>query len=103
MIGWRSYLGCEPGGDDVSCYAATCRADDLTHLPPAYIAVGDLDLFAQEDVDYAGRLIGAGVPTELHVYPGCCHAFDTMAPGADICRKFDDDFHRALKWMLHGR
>ena len=100
-IGWRCYLGCEPGGDDISCYASASRAEDLTDLPPAFIAVGDLDLFAEEDVEYARRLIVAGVPTELHVYPGGCHAFDGMAPEADISRQFTDNFYRALKRMLH--
>jgi len=100
-IGWRSYLGCEPGGEGISCYAAASRAADLTGLPPAYIAVGEIDLFAQEDVEYARRLIGAGVCTELHVYPGGCHAFDMMAPDASISRQFADDFSRALKGALH--
>ena len=102
LIGWSSYLGCEPGGDNVSHYAAASRAEDLTGLPPAYIAVGDLDLFAEEDVEYARRLINSGVPTELHVYPGGCHAFDGFAPGADISRQFNDDYYRALKRSLHG-
>ncbi len=103
LIGWHSYLGCEPGGDNVSCYAAASRAEDLSGLPPAFIAVGDLDLFAEEDVEYTRRLISAGVPTELHVYPGGCHAFDGMAPEADISRQCTDDFYRALKRSLHGR
>jgi len=102
LIGWRSYLGCKPGGDNVFCYAAASRAEDLTGLPPAFIAVGDLDLFAEEDVEYARRLINAGVPTELHVYPGGCHAFDGFAPDADISRQCTDDFYRALKRSLHG-
>ncbi|MBN1692524.1 MAG: alpha/beta hydrolase, partial [Dehalococcoidales bacterium] len=76
LIGWRSYLGCEPGGSDISSYAAAYRAESLERLPPAYITVGAIDLFAEEDVDYARRLIAAGVPTELRVYPGGCHAFD---------------------------
>jgi acetyl esterase/lipase len=71
-------------------------------LPPAYITVGDLDLFAREDIDYAGRLIEAGVPAELHVYPGACHAFDMMVPGADISKRFTADIHRALKRALHS-
>jgi acetyl esterase/lipase len=100
-IGWRSFLGCEPGGDNVSCYAAAARADDLEGLPPAYITVGEIDLFAQEDIEYARRLIGAGVCTELHVYPGGCHAFDMMAPDAAISRQFEDDFSRALRRALH--
>lgn len=101
LIGWRSYLGCEPGSGGISCYAAAFRAESLEGLPPAYITVGDIDLFAQEDVDYARRLIAAGVPTELHVYPGGCHAFDMLVPGADISKRFTADIHRALKRALH--
>jgi acetyl esterase/lipase len=101
LKGWRSYLGCEPGGVDISCYAAAYRAESLAGLPAAYIAVGDIDLFAGEDVEYARRLIVAGVPTELHVYPGACHAFDMLVPGADVSRRFVADIRRALKRALH--
>ncbi len=101
LAGWRSYLGCKPGGEDISCYAAASRATQLKGLPLAYITVGDLDLFAGEDVDYARKLIASGVPTELHVYPGGCHAFDMLAPNADISRRFTVDMHRALKAALH--
>jgi len=101
LMGWRSYLGCEPGGKDVSCYAAAFRAVNLENLPAAYITVGDIDLFAQEDTDYARRLIAAGVPTELHVYPGGPHAFDMLVPGADISKRFAADIYRALKRALH--
>jgi acetyl esterase/lipase len=97
LTGWRSYLGCEPGGKGVSCYAAASRADDLKGLPPAYITVGDLDLFAQENIDYAGRLVQAGISTELHVYPGGCHSFDMLAPNAGISRRFNADIQCALK------
>jgi acetyl esterase/lipase len=96
-IGWSAYLGCDPGEEGVSCYAAAFRATDLRELPPAYIAVGDLDLFAQEDIDYSRRLIDAYVPTELHVYPGGCHAFDMLVPRARVSRQFTADIHRALK------
>jgi len=77
-FGWASLLGQEPGGADVSPYAAASRATDLSGLPPAYIMTGALDLFLEEDLDYARRLIRAGVPTELHVYPGGFHGFDIM-------------------------
>ena len=102
VIGWRSYLGCEPGKKGISCYAAAFRATDLENLPPAYITVGDIDLFAQEDIDYSRRLIAAGTPTELHVYPGGCHAFDMLVPGADISKRFTADIYRALKRALHS-
>jgi acetyl esterase/lipase len=102
LAGWRSYLGCQPGGKGISCYAAASRATNLEGLPPAYITVGDLDLFAQEDIDYARRLIEAGIPSELHVYPGGCHAFDMLVPGSDISKRFVNDMHRALKRALHN-
>lgn len=101
LLGWRSYLGCEPGDGGISCYAAAFRAESLEGLPPAYITVGDIDLFAQEDIEYARRLIEAGILTELHVYPGGCHAFDMLVPGADISKRFIADIHRALKQALH--
>jgi acetyl esterase/lipase len=59
-------------------------------------------LFAEESVNYASRLIAAGVTTELHVYPGCCHSFQTMVPVADVSKRFMSDMHRALKQALHS-
>jgi len=82
-FGWSALLGRAPGGPDVSPYAAASRAEDLSNLPPTYIMTGTLDLFLEEDIDYARRLIRAGVPTELHVYPGGFHAFDVF-PGSDV-------------------
>lgn len=101
LMGWRAYLGCEPGGAAVSPYAAAARATDLTGLPPAYIPVGDLDLFLDENITYAQRLLAAGVPTELHVYPGAFHGFNGFVPGAEVSRRFNADRDNALKRMLH--
>jgi acetyl esterase/lipase len=101
LMGWRAYLGRAPGGADVSPYAAAARATDLHGLPPAYIAVGDLDLFLDENMTYAQRLLAAGVPTELHVYSGAFHGFNGFAPSAEISRRFNADRDNALKRMLH--
>jgi len=99
-FGWTSLLGQEPGSADVSPYAAAARADNLERLPPAFIAVGALDLFLEEDVEYARRLIRAGVPTELHVYPGVYHGFQ-MVPSAwatqAVARDQVDAARRALR------
>ncbi len=99
-MGWRAYLGREPGGEDVSPYAAASRATDLSGLPPAYIPVGELDLFLNENIEYAQRLLAAGVPTELHVYPGAYHGFNGIAPRADIAQRFNNGRDNALKRML---
>lgn len=84
--GWRAYLG-ERYGREVPGYAAPARAGDLSGLPPAYVMVGALDGFLDEDVTYALRLLHAGVPTELRVYPGAPHGFDGLMPGTKLARK----------------
>lgn len=101
-LGWKAYLGRDGGGADVSPYAAASRATDLKNLPPAYIPVGALDLFVDENIEYAQRLIQAGVPTELHVYPGAYHGFDLFAPSAAVSKQFKADRDNALKRALHG-
>ena len=100
LFGWTSYLGREPGGDDVPYTAAASRATDVSGLPPALIVVGDLDLFVDEDVAYARRLIQAGVPTELHVYPGAYHGFNGFAPGATVSRQCNATCNQAVKKAL---
>jgi triacylglycerol lipase len=97
--GWGALLGIEPGSDGVSPYAAAARAEALAGLPPTFISTGALDLFLEEDLDYARRLMRAGVPTELHVYPGAFHAFD-MAPGVDVADRARRDSRAALARAL---
>ncbi len=79
QFGWRCLLGGETRGDAVSPYAAAARAPDLGGLPPAFISLGSLDLFLEQDLEYARRLTRAGVRVELHVYPGAYHGSDVVA------------------------
>lgn len=99
LFGWTSLLGAAPGGPDVSPYAAPARAADLTGLPPTYMICGSLDLFLEEDMEYARRLIRAGVPTELHIYPGAPHGF-MMVESAEVTRTFARDSMAALQRAL---
>lgn len=99
-LGWRSFLGAEPGSADVPAAGVPARIASLAGLPPTYIAVGGADLFVREDIDYARRLVEAGVPTELLVLPGAYHAFDRMAPATRIARRFDEAKMTALRRML---
>lgn len=99
-FGWSSLLGHAPGLPDVSPYAAAARAQDLSGLPSCFIAVGALDLFLDEDVDYALRLTRAGVHTELHVYPGAYHGFE-MNVTADVVTHAKATSYRALKRALY--
>ncbi|OJV32234.1 alpha/beta hydrolase [Sphingomonas sp. 67-36] len=99
-FGWSSLLGHEPGIDGVSPYAAAARASDLAGLPPAFISTGSLDLFLEENMEYARRLLRAGVPTEFHIYPGGFHAYD-IVPNARISEATRNASHAALRRFLH--
>ena len=103
ILGWHSYLGHEPGLPDVSPYAAPARAEDLRGLAPAFIGVGTLDVFRDENIDYARRLLAAGVPTELHVYGGAPHGFEGLAPQAAVSQRFNRDIAEALRRALYPR
>jgi acetyl esterase/lipase len=100
-IAWRHYLGELSGSDEVPPYAAPARATDLARLPPTWLAAGELDLFADENIAYAQALMAAGVSTELHVYAGAYHGFDLLAPTAAISRRYVRDrqemFDRTLR------
>jgi acetyl esterase/lipase len=84
LFGWTSYLGTSPGGAGIAAYAAPARATDLSGLPPTYLPVGELDLFLDEDIAYAQRLLAAGNACELHVFPGAVHGFNGFMPMARI-------------------
>lgn len=84
-IGWRSYLG---GADPAM--AVPARRQDLEGLPPAWLGVGTLDLFHDEDLAYAARLDAAGVPCEVHEVPGAFHGFDAIAPKASVSQAYFD-------------
>lgn len=97
---WQAYLGSDAGGANTPAYASAARAKDLTGLPPTFIGVGSMDLFLCEDLDYAKRLMAAGVPTEVMVVPGAYHVFDMYVPDAELSRRFADAYCAGLKRVL---
>ena len=100
LFAWRAYLGREPGTDQTPEYASPGRTQNLDGLPPTYMMVGDLDLFLVENIDYAKRLIQAGVPTDLHVYRGAYHGFDSFAPDSSVSIRAHTDSLAALREAL---
>lgn len=80
---WQWYLGGKPADQ----YAAPTRAADVSGLPSTYIDVGTVDLFRDEDIAFAQRLMQAGVACELHVNPGSYHGSETFAPDAALSRR----------------
>lgn len=99
-FGWSQYLGVAPGSAAVPQYAAPARRADLSGLPPAWIGVGTLDLFHDEDLAYARRLRDAGVPCAVHVVPGAFHGFDAILPDVGVSRSFHREQTDALRGAL---
>ena len=95
--GWTTYTGGGPGRPDVSPYAAPARREDLSGLPPTWIGVGTVDLFHDEDVEFARRLTSAGVPCELFVVPGATHGFDQMFTKTNVAKNFWQQQASALR------
>jgi acetyl esterase/lipase len=96
-LAWRAYLGAAYGSDDVSPYGAPARMQDLRGVAPATMLTAELDLFVDENIEYAQRLMHADVPTELHVYPAANHGFDRLAPSAAVSRRLYADRDAAIR------
>lgn len=97
-FGWTSYLG-----DADRAVAVPARRYDLAGLAPAWIGVGDFDLFYEEDLVYAERLKAAGVPCEIEVIPGAFHGFDVVMPTSNVARSFFDSQCAALRRAFRPR
>lgn len=97
---WGAYLGHEPGGPEERPYAVPARTDDLAGLPPAWIGVGSIDLFHDEDVAYAERLRAAGVEVTLHVVEGMYHAAEALAPRSEVAQRWRAQLVAALTRAL---
>ncbi len=94
-FGWSSLLGVPAGSATVPAGAVPARAADLRGLPPTWIGVGSIDLFVDEDIEFARRLLEVGVPTRLSVVPGAFHVFDALGDFA-IARDFRADLIASL-------
>lgn len=96
-FGWQSFLGRAPGGATAPGGGVPARMSDLSNLPPCWIGVGSIDLFVQEDMDYARRLIDSGNLCELLVVPGAFHGFEMIAPDTGLAQSFKTARLNALK------
>lgn len=98
---WKHYLGRETQASSaISPYAAPLRAIDLSGLPSAYIATCEFDPLRDEGIEYACRLLDAGVSVELHTFAGTYHAFDMAAAASELGRTAIAEQVRALRRAL---
>lgn len=97
QTGWGALLGDRAGSTVVPPTAAPARLTDLHGLAPVYIEVGELDIFRDEDVEYARKLSRHGVSTELHVHAGVPHGFEAIAPDVRVSQRSAADRLRAIQ------
>ncbi len=93
---WRAFLAAEPGAAQVPDYAVPARRQDVRGLPPAWIGVGDIELFYEEDKTYADRLTAAGVDCTFDVVAGAPHGFETIARNTALAQSY---LSRARDWL----
>jgi acetyl esterase/lipase len=94
---WSARLGQQFGADNVLPAAAPARLREFGGLASAYIEVGDLDIFRDENLAYAQRLAAAAVPIELHVHPGAPHGFERFAPRSQLGQRAIHDRLRVIR------
>lgn len=98
-FGWGALRGDYGADDDRKGWFSPSLAEDLSGLPQTWIGTGSLDLFLDENLDYARRLIAAGVPVELHSYPGAIHAFQAVSE-SHLAQSFNRDLlGAAARWL----
>jgi acetyl esterase/lipase len=97
ILSWQYYLG----GQEPTGYAAPARAADLAGLPPAYVDVCEFDPLRDEGINYAQRLVQAGVHAELHLYPGTFHGSSLIA-GAAVSQRMSHDASEAIRRLLNA-
>jgi acetyl esterase/lipase len=97
FTGWSALLGDQLGTKNVAPEACPSRLTNFAGLAPAYIEVGEQDIFRDEDISYGQELARAGIPTELHALPGAPHGFDRFAPASQLTLRAMADRLRVIK------
>jgi acetyl esterase len=95
---WRHYLG----STTPSAHSVPARRDQLHDLPTAFITCSDIDPLRDEALDYALRLLRAGIATELHAFAGTCHGFDSLLPDWEVAGQLFALQGRALRRAFYG-
>jgi acetyl esterase/lipase len=98
-LAWQAYLR-RLEGSEPPATAVPARATNLSGLPPAFLAIGDVDSYLDTNLDFASRLSRAGVPTELHVYPGVIHGGFVAHPTTPRTSQFLRDVYQALAFAF---
>jgi len=97
IFAWKNILGEKSGSNEVSVYSAPARETNFKNLPETFIAVGELDLFRDESLNYALGLQQDNIPVELHLYPRAYHSFNVFAPKSQLTLSFNSTWQTYIK------
>lgn len=101
LLGWQAYLGALWGSDVIVPYAVPGRAYNLQDLPPVFVTVGNIEVFRDECVAFAERLMHDGTNVELHVWPGVFHGAEQFTQAA-IVKRMEAERNAAMIRALYG-
>ncbi len=101
--GWSKLRGNKTISEKEMPYFSPALAKDVSNSPKTFIITGDLDLFVNENIDYANKLIKAGVSTELHVIPGMVHGYMLLLPDSEQSLQYEELKNRAIQKMFDGK
>ncbi len=87
---------------DLPATLAPARAEDLSGLPPAYIAVAGHDPLRDDGIRYGELLAAAGVPVEVHNAATLVHGYLGYAGVVPAATEATERALAALRSALHG-
>lgn len=96
ISGCQALLGKNIGASDVPPSAAPARMTSAAGLPPIYIDTGELDIFKDENLEYAEKFTQSGISTEFHLHPDMPHGYDEITPNAAVTKRAGEDRLRAI-------
>lgn len=99
VFGWQCLRGKYEVNDSRAAHFSPALLEDYTGLPPTVLLTGGLDLFIDENLEFARRLTSAGVWTELHLYPRVIHGFNVIAEAA-ISKEAARDYVNGIRRIL---
>ncbi|WP_018651117.1 alpha/beta hydrolase [Actinobacillus capsulatus] len=102
QLGWTTSQGGQDLASDKMRFFSPALVADVSGLPPTFMAVGSLDLFVNENIDFANKLIRQGVPTEFHILNGVPHAFESFNPDSALAQEFFRLRNNAIQKMIGG-
>ncbi len=95
---WQHYLG----GTAPDAASVPARNHRLIGAPSTFITCSELDPLRDEALDYARTLMRCGVRTDLHMFGGTCHGFDSLLPNWTVSQALLELQSAALRRFFTG-